>query len=457
MSGAKPQNRSGSRVLLVDDDPSLLRLITLRLESSGFTVDAVSSADAALGLIEANLPDALVTDLKMDGMDGMALFRSVRARNPALPVIIMTAHGTIPDAVQATREGVFAFLAKPFRSSELVATVREAISYSCGASGSDLSEFGIVTRSPAVKRLLQDVRLVAESGASVLILGESGTGKELIARALHQASERASKPFVAINCAAMPADLLEAELFGHTRGAFTGAERARDGLFLQAQDGSLFLDEIGDMPLSFQAKLLRVVQERCIRPIGADHESEIDVRLISATHLDLDQAARRGDFREDLYYRLNVVTLEVPALRERPEDIPLLAEHFLAEFGQDLPEHRHQPELSSEAVRALVEHDWPGNVRELRNVIEQLVALCRTELIAADLVQRALRSVPAKVTTLADARADFERDYLARVLRMAEGNVSQAADLAGRNRTEFYRLLKRHHLEPARFKPSEET
>lgn len=450
MSGA------GARVLLVDDDPGLLRLITLRLESSGLSVDAVSNAEAALGIISSDPPDVIVTDLRMEGMDGMALFRRVRSDNPGLPVIIITAHGTIPDAVQATREGAFAFLAKPFESSELVETVREAIHPSRGSPARVGGDTGIVTRSPVMKQLLREVELVAESGASVLILGESGTGKELVARALHDASPRSDQPFVAINCAAVPADLLEAELFGHTRGAFTGAEQAREGLFQQAEGGSLFLDEIGDMPAGFQAKLLRALQEHRIRPVGADREIEIDARLISATHIDLVQAMQRGDFREDLYYRLNVVALELPPLRERPEDIVLLAEHFLAEFGQELTETRKLPGLSREAVRALVDYHWPGNIRELRNVVEQLVALCRTDLIPADLVMRALRSEPRQVTPLADARAEFERDYLARIMRMAGGNVSQAADLAGRNRTEFYRLLKRHHLDPARFKPSDE-
>lgn len=448
-------NEAAARVLLVDDDPGLLRLITLRLESSGFIVDAVESADAALGVLGSDPPDVLVTDLRMEGMDGMALFRQVRTNHPGLPVIIITAHGTIPDAVQATREGAFAFLAKPFESSELVETVREAFHPSRGSAAQARHASGIVTRSPAMKHLLGEVELVAESGASVLILGESGTGKELIARALHGSSPRADEPFVAINCAAVPADLLEAELFGHTKGAFTGAEQAREGLFQQARGGTLLLDEIGDMPLGFQAKLLRALQEHRVRPVGADREIDVDVRLVSATHLDLVQAMQRGDFREDLYYRLNVVTLQLPPLRERPEDIALLAEHFLDEFSQALPEERTKPGLSRDAVRALVEYRWPGNIRELRNVVEQLVALCRTELIPADLVGRALRSEPTKLASLADARAEFERDYLARIMRLVDGNVSQAAELAGRNRTEFYRLLKRNHLDPARFKQSD--
>lgn len=452
MSSAATSSTPG-RVLLVDDDPGLLRLITLRLESSGFEVDAVESSDEALGRVAANPPDLVITDLRMEGMDGMALFRHLREQTPMLPVIILTAHGTIPDAVNATREGAFAFLTKPFDSTELVDTVMEAI----GSTDSDRTppvsgHAGIVTRSRSMKELLSEVDLVAESEASVLLFGESGTGKELIARAIHDASPRSAAPFMAINGAAIPAELLETEFFGHTRGAFTGAEQSREGLFARADGGTIFLDEIGDMPMAFQAKLLRALEGRRIRPVGADEEIPIDIRLVSATHRDLEQAMQRGDFREDLYYRINVVTLELPPLRQRPEDIPLLAEHFLEELSESLPASRRITGFSPAAIRALVDYRWPGNVRQLRNVIEQVVALCRKGPIPADLVHRALSDESTTIPSLADARAAFERDYLARTLRMASGNVSEAARMAQRNRTEFYRLLKRHHLDPARFK-----
>lgn len=440
------------RVLLVDDDPGLLRLISLRLQSAGFVVDAVDGADAALGRMAAQMPDAVVTDLRMEGMDGMALFRALRARQPLLPVIIMTAHGTIPDAVAATREGVFAFLTKPFDSTELVDTVAAAIGRSGQAEAAEGWRAGIVTRSRVMESLLAELELIAESEANVVILGESGTGKEVIARALHAASPRRDGPFVAVNCAAIPADLLEAELFGHRKGAFTGADRDREGLLVQASGGSLLLDEIGDMPLAFQGKLLRALQERVVRPVGGADEVPVDVRLLAATHRDLEAAMRAGEFREDLYYRLNVVAVQLPALRERPEDIPVLAEHFLGALQSDRPPERRIPGFAPEAMRALIEHDWPGNVRQLRNLVEQVLVLSRQGPVALDRVQRALRQERRTVTPLAEARAGFEREYLARLLRLTDGNVSEAAELAGRNRTEFYRLLKRHHLDPADFK-----
>jgi two-component system, NtrC family, response regulator GlrR len=439
------------RVLLVDDDPGLLRLISLRLEGSGFRVEAVESADAALGSMAAGYPDVVVTDLRMEGMDGMALFRHLRDQAPTLPVIIMTAHGTIPDAVAATREGAHAFVTKPFKSSELVETVRGAVGHRSGRRRGS-QHAGIITQSRVMEELLAELELIGESEASVLIRGESGTGKEMVARAIHAASRRAQRPFVALNCAAVPADLLEAELFGHRKGAFTGADSDRDGLFVQADGGTVFLDEIGDMPANFQVKLLRALQERAVRPVGAREEVNIDVRIVSATHCDLEQAMRDGDFREDLYYRLNVVSIHLPRLAERPEDIVLLAEHFLVELQAERPASRRVSGFSPGALRLMVGHDWPGNVRELRNVVEQVLVLCRQGPVPEDLVRRALRSERPVVQPLADARGAFERDYLARVLRVTGGNVSEAARLSGRNRTEFYRLLKRHSLSPAHFK-----
>lgn len=441
------------RVLLVDDDPGLLRLISLRLESAGYRVDTADSGEAALGRVAARMPDVVVTDLRMEGMDGMALFRQLRERDPTLPVIILTAHGTIPEAVAATREGAFGFLTKPFDSAELLETIAEA----SGGERADSRASGdwrerIITRSHTMEKLLSELELVAESDASVLILGESGSGKEVIARAIHRASPRHEGPFVAINCAAVPAELLESELFGYRKGAFTGADSDREGLFVQARGGTLLLDEIGDMPAAFQAKLLRALQEKCVRPVGGAEEIAIDVRVVSATHRDLEQAIRDGDFREDLFYRLNVVQLDIPPLRERPEDIVPLAEHFLAELQSDRPAAERIQGFSREALRVLLGHDWPGNVRQLANVVEHASVLCRKGPVPAALIERALRRESTQVQPLAEARDAFERDYLVRIMRMAGGNVSEAARLAGRNRTEFYRLLGRHQLEPADFK-----
>jgi two-component system, NtrC family, response regulator GlrR len=447
-AGSEPR----ARILVVDDDPGLRRLLGLRLEAGGYLVDSAASGEEALGRLAARLPDLLITDLRMDGLDGMALFDRVRRGHPTLPVIILTAHGTIPEAVEATRRGAFGFLSKPFESDALLAEVARALEVSGSGSGATPDEpwrADFLTRSRVMEGLLSEARLVARSEASVLIQGESGTGKEVMARAIHRASPRASGVFVAVNCAAIPADLLESELFGHEKGAFTGASVRRDGLMLQATGGTLFLDEIGDMPLAFQAKLLRALQERSIRPVGANIERAVDVRVISATHRDLDVAMGEGAFREDLYYRLNVVRLEIPPLRKRPEDIPLLAEHFLREVARA---ESAPSGFTPEAMRLLVQAPWPGNVRQLRNLVEQVCALSPGGAVSEDLVTRALREDKGEFLRLAEARAEFERDYLAGLLRLTGGNVSEAARLAGRNRTEFYRLLDRHHLTAADFK-----
>ncbi|MCA1979831.1 MAG: sigma 54-interacting transcriptional regulator, partial [Thiobacillus sp.] len=312
----------------------------------------------------------------------------------------------------------------------------------------------LVTASATMDSLLAEAHLAAQSDAPLLILGESGTGKEVLARAVHRASPRHAAPFVAINCGAIPAELLESELFGHVKGAFTGAARDHAGLFLSAQGGTVFLDEIGDMPLPLQVKLLRVLQENEVRPVGATESRPIDVRILSATHRNLEDAIAAGSFREDLYYRLNVVNLALPPLRERREDIPLLAQHFLEELAAKY--RRPLAGFAPEALEMLVSADWPGNIRQLRNVLEQCCALATTPTIPASLVARALRDKPAEIRPLAEARAAFERDYLITLLKLTRGQVSEVARLAGRNRTEVYRLLQRHQLNPALFKASSE-
>jgi two-component system response regulator GlrR len=298
--------------------------------------------------------------------------------------------------------------------------------------------------------LLRQAKLVADSDASVLIFGESGTGKELLARAIHQASRRSERAFVAVNCGAIPGGLLESELFGHARGAFTGAVQAHKGLFQAADGGTLFLDEIGDMPLPLQVKLLRVLQEGEVRPVGSTQAIPVDVRVISATHRDLDAQREQGLFREDLYYRLNVVSLALPSLAERREDIPLLAAHILGKLAERY--RKPSSTLAPDAMALLVAAPWPGNVRQLLNLLEQCVALATTPVIPATLVQAALKEDAAALIPFEEARKTFERDYLVRLLKITGGNVTQAAQLAKRNRTEFYKLLQRHRLEPGMFK-----
>ncbi|GAB4351437.1 MAG: sigma 54-interacting transcriptional regulator [Methylohalobius sp. ZOD2] len=449
---------SRNRVLVVDDDQSFLRLLTMRLSAAGLAVKPVTSGEDALAQLQLFRPHVVVTDLMMDDMDGMALFEAIHARRPTLPIIILTAHGTINDAVDATQRGVFGFLTKPVDNKELVRQVTQAMEICLGSETSRNEESEqawrgkIYTQSPLMEDLLNQVARVAQGRASVYIHGESGTGKELLARAIHQAGPRYDQPFIAVNCSALPEHLFESELFGHKKGAFTGAVRDHQGLFRAANGGTLFLDEIGDMPKSFQVKLLRAIQEMSVRPVGSTETFPVDVRIISASHVDLDQAVASGDFREDLYYRLNVVTLRVPPLRERPEDIPLLAAHFIKQLA--IPYGNLVKGFSPEALEYLVRYDWPGNVRQLNNVVEQCIALTNTPLISLNLVQKALSGDAGGDTLppLREAKRRFEREYLIRLMQITHGNVTHAAQLAKRNRTEFYRLLNRHQLDPGSFK-----
>ncbi len=445
----------GAHVLVVDDDPDMLRLLTLRLDAAGYRVSTATSAEAALTQMHIERPQLLLSDVQLPGRDGLALFDEVRQLHPSLPVILLTAHGTIPDAVQATERGVFTYLTKPFDGKALLDKIAEALALSAPADtaarrGQSVWQSGIISRSGRMAEALAEARMVAQTDASVLIRGESGTGKELLAQSIHQASARASKPFIAVNCGAIPEALLESELFGHVKGAFTDAVANHKGLFQTADGGTLLLDEIGDMPPALQVKLLRVLQERMVRPLGSSQSIPVDVRILSATHRDLDAAMAEGLFRADLYYRLNVVTLTLPPLSERREDIPLLANHFLLKLAQ-----KYSKRLSGfapEALKALSMAAWPGNVRQLHNVVEQVCALSTTPLISLALVQRALRSPSMQVLSLAEARQRFERDYLVGLLKLTDGNVADAARLADRNRTEFYRLMQKHGLTPGHFK-----
>jgi len=439
-------------VLLVDDDRDLLQLIAMRLQAAGYAVTAVESGEAALAALAVSRPQVVVTDLRMQGMDGMGLFEAVHRDSPSLPVVILTAHGTIPEAVTATRRGVYSFLTKPFEPKVLLDTVAQAMRLSSPTPSGQTEEWRaeLITRSSTMEDLLAQARRVAASDASVCIFGQSGTGKELLARAIHRASARREAPFVAVNCGAIPEGLLESELFGHKKGSFTGAVSDRRGLFQAAQGGTLFLDEVGDMPLPLQVKLLRALEERKVRPVGSHENFDVDVRVISATHRKLEERIATGEFREDLFYRLNVVKLYIPALSERREDIPLLANHFLTRLAERY--RRGSLAFSPEAMSLLVSAPWPGNVRQLLNVIEQAVALAPTEVIPESLVRQALDAGDTTLTPLDEARKAFERDYLVRILKITGGNVTKAARLAGRNRTEFYRLLERHSLEPGMFK-----
>jgi two-component system response regulator GlrR len=449
-SAAGNQAAARGRILLVDDDPGLLRLLSIRLRAERYEVEAVESAEAALGVLSVFRPDLVVSDLRMDAMDGIGLLKEIQRRQPGLCVLLLTAHGTIPDAVEATQSGAFGFLTKPIDKDQLLEHIERAMRVSGSQQSDEDWRAGIVTRSPALEACLQQAALVAGTDARVLITGESGTGKELLAHAIHRASRRRDGPFVAINCSAMAENLLESELFGHEKGAFTGAHRAHRGLFQAAEGGTLLLDEIGDMPVRLQVKLLRVLQEEQVRPVGATDPVPVNARVLSATNQNLSEQMAAGHFREDLFYRLNVVQIRLPALRERREDVPLLVEHFLAAVVAESGGERKV--YSPEAVELLVANHWPGNVRQLYNIVRQNVALSPTRVIAPDQVRAALGEQANELPSFSQAREEFTRNYLSQLLQITAGNVSQAARLAKRNRTDFYKLLGRHQLNPEHFK-----
>lgn len=437
-------------ILIVDDDPTLLRLLGIVLREEGYSVLSADSAEKALAMIAVTRPDLVVTDLQMGQMNGLDLFNAVHKNHPMLPIIILTAYGTIPDAVEATKRGVFTFLTKPYEVPDLLTEIRKALAIS-GDGYSDVeNNTPIITRSPMMQSVLDEARAIAVSDASVLVRGETGSGKELLAQTIHDWSPRREQAFVAVNCGAIPENLLESELFGHVKGAFTGATRDHKGLFREADGGTIFLDEIGDMPLHLQVKLLRVLQELEIRPVGSARSQSVDVRVISATHCDLEAEVSAGRFREDLYYRLNVVSFTLPPISARREDIPLLAQHFLLTLAQKY--RKPVTGFASEALDALRQASWSGNVRQIFNVVEKCVALVTTPIVPLSLVERALNRPAEELASFDEARRNFEREYLLQLLKVTKGNVTQAARIAKRNRSDFHSLLNRHQIEAALFK-----
>ncbi len=472
---------SQGHILVVDDNPNLLELIKMRLESADYRVSATAEEEAALSLLREQVFDLCIVDLMLANGDGLTLMDQIRAIRPDVPTIILTAHGTIESAVEAMRRGAYGYLTKPFERSDLLLQIERALEHrKLNWEIKRLKELlnerfdfaNIIAHSGKMRAIIDIVTRIATLDSTVYIDGESGTGKELIAKAIHLASDRKDQPFVALNCAALPETLLESELFGHERGAFTGAVKSTKGLFTQAHGGTLFLDEIGDMPLATQSKLLRVLQERQFYPVGSEAPVAVDVRVIVATNKDLEEQVRRGLFRDDLFYRIHVIPVHLPPLRERKEDIVPLVDHFLKKCRQQMK--KDVKGLTPEALRKLMLHDWPGNVRELENTIEYAVAMTRKDMVGDDYI------LPGKVTpqeaglgvngarekslagseglrSLKDARDAFERDYLTQVLALAEGNVSHAAKLAGKYRADFYDLLKKHDLRADDFKKPKPT
>ena len=449
---SEPDALEQARLLIVDDDEDMRNLLVRWLDERGAVTVTARSGREALEKCKLVRPDAVVTDLVMSDMDGLKLLTEIHRRDPVMPVVMVSGQAGIAEAMKAAHLGVSAFLTKPLEKAMLLAQVRQALAWSSVRHVDRAGNFaqGIVYRSDVMDALLERARLVAGVDSTVLITGNTGTGKELLAKAIHGGSRRKDSPFVSVNCSAIPEQLLESELFGHERGAFSGATNRHDGLFRTADTGTLFLDEIGDMPVGLQSKLLRVLQDFEVRPVGSTKRYPIDVRIISATHKDLEAAIDKSEFREDLYYRLSVVPLHMPSLDERREDIVAIAEQLMARLCQ-----RHgmmKKHLSPEARRVLASAAWPGNVRQLGNVIEQCAVLSRSEVISAELVTTALRQGPGEIAPLDKARRAFERNYLIGVLRITEGQVSKAARIAGRNRTDFYKLLNKHGLDAADYR-----
>jgi two-component system response regulator GlrR len=454
---------ASGKILVVDDDRSLIEVLKVRVESAGYEVTAALKEEAAIAATREQVFDLAIIDLQLDGTNGIMLMQKLHLTIPELPVIILTAHGSIESAVQAMKQGAYSYVTKPFNARDLLLQVEKALE-NRGLKNeirrlkSFLEaeyDFGnIVARSDKMKGVLEIVSRIAGNDSTVYIQGESGTGKELIAKAIHMASNRKDKPFIALNCAAIPEPLLESKLFGHERGAFTGATQSTRGSFTQAHTGTIFLDEIGDMSLTIQAKVLRVLQERQFYPVGSEKLAEVDVRVIVATNKDLEEEVKKGLFRNDLYYRIHVIPIQLPPLRERKEDIQPLVDHFLKKFNNNMK--KEVKGVTTGAMKKLLLHDWPGNVRELENTIEFAMAMTQLDCIAEDDVLQS-KTLPADETLkpLKDAKNAFERSYLIGLLQICQGNVSEAAELADKYRADFYTLLRKHNLNAADFRSSE--
>ena len=439
------------RILIVDDEPGIRQSLKGVFEDEGFTTETVASGEECLKKIDGNSYDLVLLDIWLPGADGLETLRKLRERSPQTRVIMISGHATIATAVAATKLGAYDFIEKPLSLDHTLLISRNALSHRRLEQANDLlrhqleERFNIVGESIPVKALRKQIAIVAPTNSRVLIYGESGTGKELVSRNIHFMSSRANSPFVEVNCAAIPEELIESELFGHTKGSFTGASDAKKGKFELADGGTLFLDEIGDMSLKTQAKVLRAVEEQSFQPIGAPAVVRVDVRVLAATNKNLQNEIAAGRFREDLFYRLNVIPFFVPPLRERREDIPVLARYFMRVFSG---EHGRGPkEFSSEALDMIVDYSWPGNVRELRNEIERLVIMVQDDSIQARDLSLPNGSLTSRASTLHEARAQYEREFILSKLKENDWNISQTARLLGLERSYLYRKMKAYNIE----------
>jgi len=447
------------RILVVDDDQGLLQLLKMRLAAMGFDVTTCTSGEEAVAEARRQIFDLAITDLRLGGLDGLAVTEELLLIHPNIPVLILTAHGSIPNAVEAVQKGAFGYLQKPFDDKELRGNIEKALAQQRMSREIQRLKLlvkelygleNVVARSPKMQVLFQQIAQVADTDATICLFGETGTGKEVLARVIHCNSRKARGPFIALNCAAIPDSLFESELFGHIKGAFTGASNSKRGLIQSANGGTLFLDEIGEVPLPMQVKLLRAIQEREVKEVGADYSTKVDVRIIAASNKDLGEAVRLGTFRNDLYYRIQVVPLTIPPLRERRDDIPLLVQHFLKQSNRRM--NKDIRGFTPGAMQKLMLYPWPGNVRELENTVEKAVVMSRQDMITPDLIPSIRPSAEGQLRPLTEAKEEFEKRYLKEVLQLTGGNISRAAQFAGRYRADFYKMLKKYGMHPGNAK-----
>ncbi len=447
------------KILVVDDDRNILQVIKMRLVSGGYHVTTTGNAKEALSLAKQEPFDLMVLDLKLDEEDGISLMEDIHHTNPNIPVIILTAYGTIKSAVNAMKKGAYGYLTKPFEGHELllqidnclekkrlsqeVKSLRQLVKKKYGFDN-------IIGKSETMQKVFEQVTLAAATDSNVYIEGKSGTGKELIAKTLHVASNRKDGPFIALNCAAIPDTLMESELFGYEKGAFTGANKDKRGLFAGASGGTFFLDEISEMSLSMQAKILRSLEEKEFYPVGSRRTVKVDARIIAASNKNLENEVEKGRFREDLFYRIHVIPIKLPPLQERKEDIPILSRHFLQKFSKEMGKDING--FSLNAMQKLISYPWPGNIRELENTIECAVAMTKRDIITQDFILQSQESNPEGLISFKDAKENFEKNYLIQLFELTRGNVSKAAKLAGKYRADVYELVKKYNLKLTDFR-----
>jgi two-component system response regulator GlrR len=456
---SKIMNERKETILVVDNDRNILQVIRMRLTSDGYSVSAATGAEEALKLAEKKPFDLALIDLKLNGHDGIQLMEHIHHINPHIPVIILTAHGTIKSAVHAMKKGAYSYVTKPFDGHELLLQINNCLEKSrlsqevkrlrnlvSKTYGFD----NIIGKSDKILKVLAQVAQAATTDSNVYIEGESGTGKELIAKSLHVASDRKDGPFVAVNCAAIPENLMESELFGYEKGAFTGADTSKKGLFVQADSGTFFLDEISEMHSSMQVKMLRALEEKEFYPVGGRRTIKVDARIIAASNKNLEQEIEKGRFREDLFYRIHVIPIKLPPLNQRKEDIPILSRYFLQKFTREMG--KEIEEFSTEAMQKLISYPWPGNIRELENTVECAVAMSKQNIITEDLILQAHNIDSEGLKPFKYAKESFEKNYLIQLFELSRGNVSKAAKMAGKYRADIYELIKKYNLKLTDFR-----